>query len=302
MIKYALYVKNLNKSYGKIKAVEGANFYIPMGKVAGLVGPNGAGKSTIIKCITGFLNYSGLIKVLGSPQENLNKINIGYLAEKTGYQGNLTGEEYLKFYCNLYNVETPKVVINNKLKLVGLYDRRLDLIKTYSNGMKQRLGIARTLINDPKMLIYDEPMSGLDPSIKGKILDIISDISSDGKTILISSHQLKDIEDVCDWIILIKEGMIIHQGSIESVFNKIKMVKRLSILINNNQKERLREIKQDIEGVKHIKIKGKTVIIEYDISKVRDEEILGYLFKNKINFTLKQGTLDSMYRSVFDEQ
>lgn len=294
-----LNIQDVSKSYGKIEALNSASFVVPEGKVAGLVGPNGAGKTTLIKCINGFLHYEGQIEVMGA-SKGLNKKEIGYLPEEDGFYSRLTGEEYLKYFAKFYHLERVKERVVEKLELVGLSERKSDLIKTYSNGMKRRLGVARTLIHEPNLLIYDEPLSGLDPLIKKKILDVIKDIIKENRSFLISSHQLNDIEHICDWVILVKEGEIVDFGPPDQVSTSLKSTKELVFTVDKEDISKAMKIKDELDIVSSLERKGNDLIIHGLDEEGLDKEIMTWMVENNIDFSLKHGSLDSMYRSVFE--
>ncbi len=292
-------IKDVSKSYGDIEALKSASFVVPEGKVAGLVGPNGAGKTTLIKCINRFLDYEGNIEVMGV-SDRLNKREIGYLPEEDGFYPRLTGEEYLSYVAKLYMLKEPEKAVYEKLELVGLFDRKDDPIKTYSHGMKRRLGVARTLLHQPNLMIYDEPLSGLDPLIKKKILDIIQRITEEDRSFLISSHQLKDIEQLCDWVILIKDGEIMDFGHPDKISESMRSTKELVFTVEKKDVSRALSIEEELNGVKDVEKKGTTLVVEVLDKKGVDKKIMTWMVENDIDFSLKHGSLDSMYGSVFE--
>ncbi len=160
----AIEVRDLNVWYGNFQALKDVNFLVPKGKIAGLIGPNGAGKTTIIKSILGLIPYQGSIELGG---ECVSNGDIGYVSENEGYYEWLTAREYLNFYLELYGRRDENRV-DFLINKIGLRHRADTIIKKFSNGMKRRLGIARALIHDPDIIIMDEPLSGVDPKIKGK--------------------------------------------------------------------------------------------------------------------------------------
>ncbi len=297
--KTILEVKGLHKSYGKIKALKGVSFNIPVGKITGLVGPNGSGKTTLIKCINGFHKYKGTIKLMERNISKVDKTYIGYLGEGKNYYPYLTGEEYLRFFANLYGLGYDEIIIRDKLKVVGLYSRKDDLIKTYSNGMKQRLGIARTLLQNPKLLIYDEPLAGLDPIIKYDISKIIRGISKREITTLISSHQLKDIDEICNWVILINKGNIIDFGPPSDILERTNPVKDIVLTVDEKLVSTIVGIKNDLDFIMDVIVEGNTVIFTIEDKKGTESKIFQWMISRDIDFSLKHGSLDSMYRSVF---
>ncbi len=293
-----LKVTGLSKSYGSLKALDDVRFFIPEGKVTGLVGPNGAGKTTLIKCINGFLSYSGKIQVMNFSESRLNKKEIGYLAEDEGYYTDWTGSEYLHYFAKLYHIKNCKKIVNDRLKLVGLYHRKNDLIEEYSKGMRKRLGIARTLLHDPKLLILDEPLSGLDPIIKHDLTNLIDSIAKGNKSVLISSHQLKDIEDVCNWIVLIQKGRIKDFGDPISISKNRGSIKTLVFDITDGDIEKLEGI-DSIESVVEHTIRDNILIVKGKNKEKFERDLFKWLIDNDIDFSLKHGSLDELYKEVF---
>ncbi len=293
-----LKVRGLKKSYDGHVAVDDVDFRIPQGCISGLVGPNGAGKTTIIKCMIGFLDYDGEIKLKYDGKEKKDNALIGYLAEDEGYYPSWTGGEYLEYFAELYQVEDFHSKVSEKLKTVGLYGRKDDEIREYSNGMKKRLGIARTLLHDPKLLIYDEPLSGLDPTIKNELMRIIDSIAGGENSVLISSHQLNDIEESCNWIVMIEEGKIRDFGEPSKVLERTGSSKKLVLNIEKKDMDKVKELDEQ-SYVRRIKVRGRTLVIETEGGKDVEKRIFNWLIKNDIDFSLKHGSLDSIYRGSF---
>lgn len=296
--KKVLEIKGLTKSYGSLKALDNVDLYIPRGKVTGLVGPNGAGKTTLIKCINGFLGYSGEIKVMDFSDSKLNKNKIGYLGEDEGYYDDWTGWEYLYYFAKLFSIKEKEKTIKNKLNKVGLFDRKDDFIDGYSNGMKKRLGIGRTLLHDPNLLIFDEPLSGLDPLIKNELTNLINSIARDDKSVLISSHQLKDIEEICNWVILIKKGQIKDFGDPQSISKTRDSLKTLVFDIPEEINKMIEDI-DNIDSVVEYEVKENTLIVKGRDKKRFEKDIFKWLLDNDIDFSLKHGSLDGLYEEVF---
>ena len=285
-------VRNLNVWYGKFQALDDVSFVVSKGKIAGLIGPNGAGKTTIIKSILGLISYEGSIK-FGS--ESVSNKNIGYVSENEGYYEWLTAREYLKFYLELYG-EKDEDRVNFILNKIGLYDRADMVIKNFSNGMKRRLGIARALIHDPDIVVMDEPLSGVDPKIKREIKDMILDFAEESKTFLISSHQLSDIESICDWLIMINEGKILSYGAPEEIIKKISPLREVVIHVEDMAKLSVDDLRA-VHGVEDVIVRNNNLTILYHGDD--DSVIFKYFVDNKIKFTLKSDTLSSLYRGAY---
>ncbi|MBN2602578.1 MAG: ABC transporter ATP-binding protein [Candidatus Thermoplasmatota archaeon] len=230
-------VNNLVKDYGAIQAIKGISFNIDQGEIFGLIGPNGAGKTTALRVISTLLQItSGSVKVLEydvkkNPEE-VRKL-ISYLPEDAGAYKNLTGRAYLTFIANFFTYKNTKEMIEKGITIADLEDRIDDKVDTYSKGMKRRLLVGRALMTDPRLAILDEPTSGLDVINAQEIRKIIKDITRAGTTVLLSSHNMLEVEYLCDRIALISDGIIVERGrpkqlmekynasNIEEVFTKV---------------------------------------------------------------------------------
>jgi len=236
-------VKNLrveyrapNRRQAKKVAVNGLNLRVNAGEVFGFLGPNGAGKTTTMNVLLGFVEAtSGDAFLFGvNVREPIARQRIGYLPELTYYYKFLTAEEILRFYAKIFGLPAAEADrrIDHLLKLVELEPARKRPLKTYSKGMQQRVGIAQALINDPDLLILDEPTSGLDPLGRMKVREIIQRLKNEGKTVFFSSHELGEVETICDRVAIINQGELKvegsvsqlvaqHQANLEQIFLKI---------------------------------------------------------------------------------
>ncbi|MEG0285331.1 MAG: ABC transporter ATP-binding protein [Vagococcus sp.] len=239
-----LKVKNIEKKFGNQEILKGVSFEVPENSVLGFIGQNGAGKTTLMRMIVGLLKQdSGEIEVCGKEVtfgENQTNQWIGYLPDVPEYYGFMTAKDYLKLCGDITNV--PKKELTNRivelLSLVGLSDTSKK-IKTYSRGMKQRLGIAQALLNKPKLLICDEPTSALDPIGRKEILAILQKVKQE-TTVLFSTHVLSDVEKICDHIVLLHEGEI-KLDVTPSEFKKIHQKNKIKIKLN--QTEQIEKLK-----------------------------------------------------------
>ena len=223
----AIEARNLTKIFRdfwrrpKVRAVQDLSFTVQPGEVFGLLGPNGSGKSTTLKLILGLLHpTNGQLRVLGrSPRDVKTKARIGYLPEESYLYPYLTSEETLDFYgrlCDLGSGER-RDRIEQLLNMIGLRHTRRRLVGEFSKGMSRRIGLAQALINDPDLVILDEPTSGLDPIGCRQVKDLIVTLARRGKTILLSSHLLADVEDVCDRIMILYNGRTQAEGPIREL-------------------------------------------------------------------------------------
>nr|WP_315223206.1 ATP-binding cassette domain-containing protein [uncultured Flavobacterium sp.] len=212
-----LTIQNLSKRYGRIQALKNVSFEIQKGRVYGILGPNGSGKSTTLGIVLNVVNrtsgdyswFSGNMQT----HEALKKV--GAIIERPNFYPYMTAEENLKLVCKIKSISYAK--INEKLDLVGLTERKDSKFSTFSLGMKQRLAIASALLNDPEILILDEPTNGLDPQGIHQIRDIIRKIASQGTTILLASHLLDEVEKVCSHVIVLRKGEILYSGSVDEM-------------------------------------------------------------------------------------
>lgn len=208
----------------KVRAVDAISFDVHPGEVFGLLGPNGSGKSTTLKMILGLLHPSqGQLSVLGrSPRDVKTKERMGYLPEESYLYEYLTGEETLDFYGRLFDLDTRerKERIDQLLDMIGLKHARSRIIGEFSKGMARRIGLAQALVNDPDLVILDEPTSGLDPLGCRQVKDLIVTLARRGKTVLLSSHLLADVEDVCDRIAILYNGRIQAMGPIKDLLEE----------------------------------------------------------------------------------
>ncbi|WP_075343634.1 ABC transporter ATP-binding protein [Tenacibaculum agarivorans] len=212
-----LSIKNLDKKFGKVHAVKNLSFDIEKGNVYGILGPNGSGKSTTLGIILNVVNktsgeftwFNGTM----STHEALKKV--GAIIERPNFYPYMTAVQNLQLICKIKGV--PYDNIDEKLKVVNLFERKDSKFKTYSLGMKQRLAIASALLNDPEILILDEPTNGLDPQGIHEIRQIIKKIAKNGTTILLASHLLDEVEKVCSHVVVIRKGEKLYSGRVENM-------------------------------------------------------------------------------------
>ncbi len=216
--------KNISKLYGQRLAVKNLTLEIKEGEFFGFLGPNGAGKTTTIRMLTGILKQSeGEIVLQGQSQNEHNSIAsiIGVIPESRGFYEWMTAKEYLEFFAQIYSIDDIKEKVSKLLEQVGLTDRANSTIKTYSRGMKQRLGLARALINNPKILFLDEPTLGLDPQGQEDIQELLKNLNKQGVTIFYSSHLLNEVSDLCTRIGIINHGSLVAEGTIDEIQTKM---------------------------------------------------------------------------------
>jgi ABC-2 type transport system ATP-binding protein len=212
-----LSIHNLNKRYGSLQALKNVSFEIKKGSVYGILGPNGSGKSTTLGIVLNVVNKtSGEYKWFdGKIQTHEALKKVGAIIERPNFYPYMTAEENLKLVCKIKNINYSK--IQEKLELVGLNERKDSKFRTFSLGMKQRLAIASALLNDPEILILDEPTNGLDPQGIHQIRDLIRQIAAQGTTILLASHLLDEVEKVCSHVLVLRKGEILYSGPVDSM-------------------------------------------------------------------------------------
>ncbi len=214
----AIEVKNLSKEYGikkKSTAVSSISFSVPKGSVFGFIGPNGAGKTSTMKMLVGLSHpTAGSISILESTPFDLDvKEKIGFMPESPQFYQYLTGEEFLLMVADFFQFNNKQQRVQSILEEVNLLQGSKKRIRTYSKGMLQRLGLAQAMINNPELLLLDEPLDGLDPLGRAEIKKIILDLKQQGKTIFLNTHILGDVEEICDTVAIIDNGKIIATGT-----------------------------------------------------------------------------------------
>jgi ABC-2 type transport system ATP-binding protein len=212
--------RNLRKEYGDVVAVEGSSFVVEQGEVFGIVGPNGAGKTTTLKMLAGLLEPTGgEVSVAGyDVGETEMRKRLGFLPEESPLYEEMTPLSYLHFFADLYDVPTrvAETRIQDTLDDLDL-DHRERQLGDMSKGMKRKVAIGRSLINDPDVLVYDEPGSGLDPLTTNYIIEFTEELAAEGKTVVFSAHNLFHVESICDRVVIMNEGAIVARGDIESL-------------------------------------------------------------------------------------
>lgn len=217
IVETILTINNLDKRYGRIHAVKNASFEIKKGNVYGILGPNGSGKSTTLGIILNVVNKtSGSYSWFGGKMETHEALKkVGAIIERPNFYPYMTAEQNLKLVCDIKGL--PYAKAHEKLELVGLLERKDSKFRTFSLGMKQRLAIASALLNDPEILILDEPTNGLDPQGIRQIRDLIKMIAGFGTTILLASHLLDEVEKVCSHVVVLRKGEILYTGTVSGM-------------------------------------------------------------------------------------
>jgi ABC-2 type transport system ATP-binding protein len=282
-----LTIKNLNKVYNKyVHAVKNLSLEINKGNVYGILGPNGSGKSTTLGIVLNVVNKtSGEYSWFGGTMETHEALKkVGAIIERPNFYPYMTAKENLELVCKIKNIDYSKV--QEKLTLVGLFDRQNSKFNTFSLGMKQRLAIASALLNDPEILILDEPTNGLDPQGIHQIRDIIRLIASQGTTILLASHLLDEVEKVCSHVLVLRKGEILYSGPVDEMTSNEGYFE----LQSENNETLINVIQAHPAIEKVISEEGKVMV--YLKSPLAAADLNKYLFENNIflNHLVKRKT------------
>lgn len=272
-----LKISNLNKIFNKhLHAVKNVSFEIKKGNVYGILGPNGSGKSTTLGIVLNVVNKtSGDFEWFGGKVATHDALKkVGAIIERPNFYPYMTAKENLELVCKIKG--TPFSKVDEKLELVGLLERKNDKFKTYSLGMKQRLAIASALLNDPEILILDEPTNGLDPQGIRQIRDIIKVIASQGTTILLASHLLVEVEKVCSHVVVLRKGEMLYQGTVHNMIENNSFFE-----LKSNDMLRLKTVLDEQSFVENtIEEDGKLLVyLKQDIAA---QDLNSYLFEQNI--------------------
>jgi ABC-2 type transport system ATP-binding protein len=224
---YAIETENLTKNFGSLTAVNKLNLKVQKNTIHGFLGPNGAGKTTTIKILVGLLKpTAGSVKVLGQEvhvDDADSRLRIGYMPELPRFPKHLKGAELLDVYGRMYGMTQQQRAeqIPKLIESVGLKGRENDLIGKYSKGMQQRIGIAQALLNNPELVILDEPSIGLDPVGMMEVRELVKTISREGITVFLSSHLLFEVEQICDHVTIINNGSMLASDTLQNVSNQL---------------------------------------------------------------------------------
>ncbi|MCB0738308.1 MAG: ATP-binding cassette domain-containing protein [Bacteroidetes bacterium] len=224
--------QNLTKKYGRITAVNNLNLQVEAGQVFGILGPNGSGKTTTLGMLAGVTNAtSGSFTWFGQENGHSVRKRLGIILERPNFYPYMNAQKNLEIVASIKGVKTDRIA--NVLKTVGLYERRLDRFKTYSLGMKQRLSIGSALLNDPEVLVLDEPTNGLDPQGIAEIRELIIEIAKTGKTIVVASHLLDEVQKVCSHFMVMSKGNKLHQGPVADVDGETRTIELATENLDN---------------------------------------------------------------------
>lgn len=272
-----LSINKLDKKFGRIHAVNDLSFDIQKGNVYGILGPNGSGKSTTLGIILNVVNKtSGSFSWFDgklSTHQALKKV--GAIIERPNFYPYMSARQNLQLVCKIKEISYDK--IDEKLREVNLFERRDSKFKTFSLGMKQRLAIASALLNDPEILILDEPTNGLDPQGIHEIRSIIKNIASNGTTILLASHLLDEVEKVCTHVVVIRNGIKLYSGRVDEMTSSFGIIE----LETKSSNQTLFSALKDFQGIESTKEENGKIFLKLNM-EVSSEELNAYLMKKGI--------------------
>jgi ABC-2 type transport system ATP-binding protein len=254
----AVETEDLRKQYGSFVALEGLTLSLDAGEVLGVLGPNGAGKTTAIRVLTTiFAPSKGRFSIAGVPHTRPAEIRrrVGVLPESAGYPARQTGEEYLRYFARLYGHSraSARALAEELLAQVRLFDRRHSLIAGYSRGMRQRLGIARALVNDPQVVFLDEPTLGLDPAGQRQVLALVRQITAErGATVLLSTHLLAEVEEVCSRVVILNRGRLVADGTVAEIARRAAAPRSARLRVAAEHVERARVTLARSAGIERV--------------------------------------------------
>lgn len=299
-------IRNLTKTYGRYRALNNLNLHIEKGDIFGFVGPNGAGKTTTMRIICGLLQadwgevYIDGIDALNQPEQVKRKV--GYVPDFFGVYDNFKVMEYMEFYGSMYGMEGEAVRKTSVglLDLVNLSEKKDAYVDGLSRGMKQRLCVARALIHNPQLLILDEPASGLDPRARFELKEVMKNLGAMGKTIIISSHILPELGEMCNSIGVMEKGNLVASGKVEEITRRSRRSNPLTIEVLENKELAIQILKQT-PLVEKISIREDAVIITFSGDEEEMAQLLTSLIMNGVkvsNFHREPGNLETLFLEI----
>ena len=309
-----LEIQNLTKRYGKFLALNNLNLHIDKGEIYGFVGPNGAGKTTTMRIICGLLKpTSGIVTVdgidaLSHPDDIKRKV--GYVPDFFGVYDNLKVMEYMEFYGSMYGMERSDIdeISEGLLELVSLSDKKDEFVDTLSRGMKQRLCVARALIHNPDLLILDEPNSGLDPRARFEMKEILKNLGNMGKTILISSHILPELSEMCTSIGIMERGQLVVSGKVDEIMNQSKGIQPIHMRATAPEyestdagKEYIATVLKEQPDVSKVTFTEDEILVSFKGDEMQSAQLLKHLFEHNIlvsKFYREKEDLESLFLEI----
>lgn len=280
---------NLTKCYGNLQALVNLNLKIGPGDIYGFIGPNGAGKTTTMRILATLLEPTrGQAFVDGKnvlTQGKEVRRAVGYMPDFMGVYDDLKVFEYLEFFAAAFDIPSKqrKSIVEGVLELTDLEGKKNAAVDSLSRGMQQRLGLARVLIHDPKVLILDEPASGLDPRARIEIRELLRELKKMGKTIMISSHILSELEEICDYVGIIEHGQLVFSGTLEEIWKKLGTHSKVRVMVIPEHKEKAIELLNAVPEIEQVTEQKSYLLVNFS-----DGQIAG----NVVAKTLVRGNVD----------
>ena len=310
----AIETRGLTKQFDRHIAVNDVDLQVAAGEVCGLIGPNGAGKTTLLRMLAAaeeptigeiYINGDRLLRDRSHP---ILKQRIGFLPDDFPLYDELTVWDYLEYFARLYNLQQPRrrSRINSVLELVQLTNKRNSLISTLSRGMKQRLSLARTIIHEPLLLLLDEPVSGLDPIARMQFREIIKVLQQVGITVVISSHVLSDLAELCTWVGIMELGYLVESAPLQELYKRLSRQQIFLSVLGNNLEALISELK-NFPWVESWEIvpETKQVCVDFSGSPEDAANLLGELVMAKIpltEFHCTQEDLETIFLKMGHQQ
>jgi ABC-2 type transport system ATP-binding protein len=288
-----LSINNISKNYGKLQALNNVSFDVPEGCVYGILGPNGSGKTTMLGIILDILHANtGKYSWFGQPSSSDQRKKIGSLLETPNFYHYLSAVDNLRITQAISGRGTA-ADIDEVLKIVNLYQRKNSKFRTYSLGMKQRLAIGAALLGNPNVLVFDEPTNGLDPVGIAEIRELIKKLAGEGKTIIMASHLLDEVEKVCTHVAILKKGNLLTAGNVNEVLANEDIVQ-----VSATDMHLLQSVLQDFPGSTHIGLEGNAVQLFFEAGKANPEYVNRYCFEKGITLNqlmMKKKSLEAKF-------
>ena len=290
-----LSINGISKSYGSIKALKNVSFDVPEGSVFGILGPNGSGKTTMLSILLDILKAdSGTFAWFGQPGSPETRKKIGSLLETPNFYHYLSAVDNLHITQAISGRGTD-ADIDHVLEIVKLAERKHSKFSAYSLGMKQRLAIAAALLGNPQVLVFDEPTNGLDPVGIAEIRELIRELAIRGKTIIMASHLLDEVEKVCTHLAILKKGTLLTAGQVDEVLSNEDIVE-----VSSGDPDHLKSILNEFPGYSSIKQEGKNVRVFFPVGTAKLEEINRFCFEKGITLNLLSVKKKSLETKFFE--
>ncbi len=305
-----LEIRNLVKRYGKVSALDNLSLAISKGEIFGFVGPNGAGKTTTMKIICGLLSAdSGDVIVDGiNAHKNIKMLKgkIGYMPDFFGVYDNLKAIEYMEFYASIYGLSGMKARRRcmDLLALVQLEDQANSYVDDMSRGMKQRLCLARSIVHDPELVILDELASGLDPRARYEMKEILKELHKRGKTIVISSHILPELAQVCTHIGIIEKGKMVVKGTVDEILTMRGTSRPLVMKITDKQEYAIEILKQN-KLVLNVTILDNSISVYFSGNEKEEAALLAEMVQNEVgvsSFAREDSDLETLFLQITQKE